>query len=366
MKISNVDKNYPALDVKKAFYFIPDISGFSSFVENTAIEHSIHIISELLEILLDNNVLEMELAEIEGDALFMYTSKNLEFQDIESQVANMLNAFRGHLRKYEHQRICNCGACSSAINLKLKFILHFGRLDFIQVKEIKKPYGQDVNRIHRLLKNDVPLAEYLLLSHLALEAFSLQKEEIEMKELESNYDIQIFPYYYKNLNSYKKTISKDIPKSKIGIDKKANIIVEREMEAPLDKIYDLLSDFNHRKKWDKALTEIEFEKAKVNKVGTKHNCIIGNRKMTFETTENPNVEADQVYAEKTQDLPMASSYHYYILLDKVNENRTQVKVLNYVELNWFGRLFKKRFYNRIQNKWNKKLKDLERLSRENY
>ncbi len=50
-----MDYNYSP-SAKQAIYFIPDISGFSQFVENTAIEHSIHIISELLEILLDNNV----------------------------------------------------------------------------------------------------------------------------------------------------------------------------------------------------------------------------------------------------------------------------------------------------------------------
>ncbi len=145
--------------IRKAFYFIPNISGFSGFVENTAIERSIHIISELLEILLDNNVLEMKLAEVEGDALFMYAENNLEFPKVENQISKMLNAFRKHLLRYHHQRICNCGACSTAIDLKIKFLVHYGRLDFIKVKQIKKPYGKDVNRIHRLLKNDVPLKE---------------------------------------------------------------------------------------------------------------------------------------------------------------------------------------------------------------
>lgn len=46
-------KNYPEIMNNQVFYFIPDISGFSQFVENTAIEHSIHIISELLEILIN-------------------------------------------------------------------------------------------------------------------------------------------------------------------------------------------------------------------------------------------------------------------------------------------------------------------------
>ena len=34
--------------------FIPDITGFTSFVNQTEIEHSQHIISELLEVIIDS------------------------------------------------------------------------------------------------------------------------------------------------------------------------------------------------------------------------------------------------------------------------------------------------------------------------
>ncbi len=40
--------------MQKALFFIPDISGFTNFVNNTELEHSIHIISELLELLIDS------------------------------------------------------------------------------------------------------------------------------------------------------------------------------------------------------------------------------------------------------------------------------------------------------------------------
>ena len=57
---------------QKAILFIPDISGFTEFVHHTDINHSRHIISELLELLIDSNNMGLELAEIEGDALFLY------------------------------------------------------------------------------------------------------------------------------------------------------------------------------------------------------------------------------------------------------------------------------------------------------
>ncbi len=56
----------------RSLLFIPDISGFTKFVQTTEVEHSQHVISELLEVLISANTQELKLAEIEGDALFFY------------------------------------------------------------------------------------------------------------------------------------------------------------------------------------------------------------------------------------------------------------------------------------------------------
>ena len=58
--------------MKKSLLFIPDISGFTNFVQTTEVEHSQHVIAELLEILIDANANEFQLAEVEGDALFFF------------------------------------------------------------------------------------------------------------------------------------------------------------------------------------------------------------------------------------------------------------------------------------------------------
>jgi hypothetical protein len=43
------------------------------------VEHSIHIIAEEL---LPDNTLELQIVEIEGDVLFMYTTKNPHIQPV--------------------------------------------------------------------------------------------------------------------------------------------------------------------------------------------------------------------------------------------------------------------------------------------
>ena len=56
----------------KGLLFIPDISGFSKFVNNVEIDHSRMIVQELLEILINSNKIGLEVSEVEGDAILFY------------------------------------------------------------------------------------------------------------------------------------------------------------------------------------------------------------------------------------------------------------------------------------------------------
>ena len=53
----------------RGLLFIPDISGFTRFINETEIDHSRLIIQELLELLINNNTTGLEISEIEGDAI---------------------------------------------------------------------------------------------------------------------------------------------------------------------------------------------------------------------------------------------------------------------------------------------------------
>ena len=152
-------------DTASSLLFIPDISGFTAFVQHTAITHSQYIIAELLEVIAKANELGLELAEIEGDALLFY--KHLDLPPLEAlwqQARNMFLAFHTHLQHYEARRICDCDACSTAVNLSLKIIAHAGVIGFVEALGRQKPHGEDVIIVHRLLKNAIQHRAYLLLS----------------------------------------------------------------------------------------------------------------------------------------------------------------------------------------------------------
>ena len=100
---------------KESFLFIPDISGFTDFVNNTDIEHGQHIISELLQNIIDSNNLEMIVSEVEGDAVLFYKHEQVpSFDEIAKQAEIIFLNFHNHLQRYDVERICQCGACSTA------------------------------------------------------------------------------------------------------------------------------------------------------------------------------------------------------------------------------------------------------------
>ena len=144
---------------------IPDISGFTHFVNNTEIIHGVHIISELLETIIDSNNIGFEVAEIEGDAVFFYRKgKRPSAQELYQQTERMYISFHKQLMLYERDRICSCGACSSVNNLKIKFISHYGDIVERMIYNHFQLMGSDVTMVHKLLKNNVNEDEYLLIS----------------------------------------------------------------------------------------------------------------------------------------------------------------------------------------------------------
>jgi ferredoxin len=98
-----------------ALLFIPDISGFTQFVNQVEMNHGQAIIQELLETLIESNQTGMKVSEIEGDAILFYRlGKELKPEEIAAQCKTMFIAFHQQLRRYDMSRICDCGACVAA------------------------------------------------------------------------------------------------------------------------------------------------------------------------------------------------------------------------------------------------------------
>lgn len=155
-----------------SFLLIPDISGFTSFVHSTELEHSQHIISGLLTTLIDANELDLTVAEIEGDAVLFYAENRVpQPLQVVAQAERMFLAFHRWIDEFVATCPCSCSACQSVRQLTLKVVAHAGPLGFTTVREQRKPFGETVIVLHRLLKNNIDSHEYVLLTDALLAQF---------------------------------------------------------------------------------------------------------------------------------------------------------------------------------------------------
>lgn len=342
---------------QKAILFIPDISGFTEFVHHTSISHSRHIISELLELLLDNNTIGLELAEIEGDALFLYKiDDEVSISKIEQQIEQMYAAFHTHLKRYDYQRICHCGACSSAYNLKLKFVVHYGEIEFIQVKDSKKPYGSHVIQVHRLLKNEVPIDEYALFTE-AIKPVSNSNENV----LRATYDFGDISFSYNPLQGLKNKLP-EVPPIPDDVPKRKLIDITEVIKSPIDDLYEIISNFDYRLLWTKGVDELVYEQNKVNRVGEKHKCLFNKNEDVLQTTVTKASEKHQlVYGESTTDFPFSKRFNTYFVLEEIDDKNTKLHIEVFVDFKPFGIFIKPLLTSKLKQNFSESVKELKQL-----
>ncbi len=142
---------------QSGYLVLADISGYTSFVAKTEIEHADVVLSHLLETIVENLGILLTISKLEGDAVFAYVeeSKLQEGKSLLELVDHTYVAFRDKGEELYATATCPCKACKAIPTLDLKFILHHGEFVIQQVAGIRDLLGTDVNLIHRLLKNGV-------------------------------------------------------------------------------------------------------------------------------------------------------------------------------------------------------------------
>jgi len=325
----------------KSLLFIPDITGFTEFVNNTEIEHGQHIISELLEQIIDSNDLGLEISEIEGDAVLFYKNNEVpKLKAIYALAKKMFLRFHSHLKLYDNQRICQCGACSSATRLSLKFIVHSAEIGFTNIRNQKKPYGSDIVLLHKLLKNDVKYNEYMLFTHEYLEEnieelskFSTVNFEDGMGDYKG---FGLVNYRYFSLADLYRVVPEPPP---VVLPKKMKdpIVNEHIFDLPILEAYEHLSNFELKLKWNTGVTDFRYEQGKINRIGTKHICVFEKGQAEFESVTNDFGEGNLVYGEKLLRFPLASDFTFYFILSDKDGNtkiRTEIHYEPFPIIGW--------------------------------
>jgi hypothetical protein len=189
-----------SIPTRHGYLIIADISGYTSFIANTELEHSQEILAELLGLMVSRFQPTMTISKLEGDAVFAYASEGVFVcsETLIDFIESMYVAFRDKQLSMKRATSCTCNACRNIPSLDLKFFIHCG--DYIQQKvaNIRELVGSDVNLVHRLTKNHVTETTgwraYMMFTEQCVKhnGLNLADAHIQMEAYESLGEIKTF------------------------------------------------------------------------------------------------------------------------------------------------------------------------------
>ena len=159
------------MELKNIIIVIADVSGYSGFItqNQTALLHAEEIISQLIETVISTADYPLTINKLEGDAALMYAeicdNESAVVPDVLRQVTEFFTQFEQKIRELTGERAqCPCEACQRVRELKLKVIVHKGEAAIKKIRHFEELAGVSVILAHRLLKNSLPVNQYILLT----------------------------------------------------------------------------------------------------------------------------------------------------------------------------------------------------------
>src|SRR5260221_4556535 len=176
---------------EQGYLVLADISGYTSFLASTELDHAHEILTELLTLIVNTFTPVLTLSKLEGDAVFAFapSSRMARGETVLELVEATYLAFRSRVESMHRRTTCTCEACRAIPRLDLKFITHYG--DFIlqePIAGLRELVGSDVNLAHRLMKNHITEATgwkaYAMFTERTLQTMNVQPSNMHL-EVES-------------------------------------------------------------------------------------------------------------------------------------------------------------------------------------
>ncbi len=158
------------MEIHNAVVVLADIGGYTRFIKShgMALMHAERIITELLESVIDQAMYPLTLNKLEGDAALFYaladSKPDAVCRSALQQANGFFRAFAVKQRTLDAHNLCQCSACTSISQLRIKAILHYGQVAFKRVRQFEELAGESIIVAHRLLKNHVQREEYVLVT----------------------------------------------------------------------------------------------------------------------------------------------------------------------------------------------------------
>lgn len=330
----------------RGLLFIPDISGFSRFVNEVEIEHSRFIIQQLLEVLIKANDSGLEISEVEGDAILFYKFGEPEkLETLYMQVGKMFQAFHRYLIAYDNRKICQCKACISAVGLSLKVITHYGEFTPLSVQGFNKLIGKDVILAHQLLKNDIAQHEYWLITDGLLQdkqpaaLAQWMRWDISKKQTESGE----IPFHYTQLGPLKNEIPRQY--FQMDVSKKIKMLsVSKNYDIDIKTLCYTVVHFEFRHRWYAGIKTIDEVEHFLPGIGSRHRHVLDNGKieMMYISSFVYDPEGKTIFSETNEK----EKSTIYFIAEKTGEHRSQLTL----EIYFAANIIRQTLFNRFEKK----------------
>ncbi len=142
-------------ETEHSYLVLADISGYTSYLAQTELEHAQEILTDLLTTIVDQFKQALTISKLEGDAVFANVNEsNLpNGERLLELIESTYFVFRRRRDMCERQTTCTCRACANIPSLDLKFFVHHSDYIVQNISGIRELVGSGINLIHRLTKN---------------------------------------------------------------------------------------------------------------------------------------------------------------------------------------------------------------------
>lgn len=272
-------------NIQQGYFVIADISGYTSYLAGTELDHSQAILTELLELVIERFKTCLVIAKLEGDAVFAYAplSHIARGETLLELIELTYVAFIDRRDIAYGRTTCTCRACQAIATLDLKFLLHAGDYFMQNIAGHEELVGADVALIHRLLKNRVGEMTgwrgYALFTLRGLERLNIHPDGL-FEQSETYEHLGEVNTFSMNLGSRYKEI---VDARHVVVEAKdAHHIMEYDYTAPPAVIWEWFNQPQKRGLWMHSQIIPIFQVGGRTGVGARNHCIHGKDQVVVE------------------------------------------------------------------------------------
>ncbi|WP_052695551.1 DUF2652 domain-containing protein [Hymenobacter sp. AT01-02] len=308
-----------------ALLFIPDISGFTRFIEESESPQAPYLVADLLEILIEANILDLQVNEIQGDAVLFYRlGPPPTVRELVQQCRRIYLDFQNYLRLVERDTGSELGAVLAEQMLTLKIIVHYGVVSVAQIREYTKLMGRDVIVVHRLLKNNVTGSEYVLLSDGYVQTQSAEDLARSFSWTRLLHGSTFYEhlgevgYRYAHLSPLRLLLNS--PDANPALPSRGCAIkVRRAIRASAPYVLRVLTNFRLRPHWMEGASAVHYDVTKVGRLGTSYKVDVFRGQIDFQAVQRFQDDDDRLeYVEKISHFRLFPNSLLFCYLETVD------------------------------------------------